>query len=353
MTEPIRVEVAALERATAALFRGLGLPGADAALVAEALVEADLLGVSSHGVSNYIRAIYAPGLRDGSIAAQPEITVVRDTPVSAVLDGGGGMGHVVGRRAMDLAISKARATGMGMVAVRNSRHFGMAGHYALRAAEAGMIGLSLTDSGRLVLPTHGRESRLGTNPIAVALPGGEKPPFLLDMATSTVPLGKVMLHERAGVPIPEGWAADEQAQSTTDAAEAVTARRLFGLGGAGELLGGHKGYGLSALVDLLCGVLPGGDPRRPDTIHSAVGHFFAAVRVDLFAEPQDFRDEVDAYLRYLRGTPSAEGEPPVIYPGVKEARARAEREAHGVPLHPEVVDFLRELAAELGVDEVL
>jgi LDH2 family malate/lactate/ureidoglycolate dehydrogenase len=350
MSEPIRVDADALRTTTAAIFQGLGLPAGDADVVTDALLEADLLGVSSHGVSNYIRTIYEPGLRGGTIAARPEVATVHETPVSAVLDGGGGMGHVVGRRAMDLAIAKARNVGVGLVAVRNSRHYGMAGYYALHAARAGLLGLSLTNSDQLVLPTFGREARLGTNPISVAVPGGDEDAFLLDMATSTVPYGKVMLTERAGDPLPEGWATDADARVATDAAAAVQARRLLALGGVRETLGGHKGYGLGALVNVFCGVLSGAGGGSLEGLGGAVGHFFGALRIDLFQSPEVFRAEMDEFLRYLRDTPSADGAPPVIYPGVKEARARADRLAQGVPLHGKVVDYLRGLAGELGVE---
>jgi L-2-hydroxycarboxylate dehydrogenase (NAD+) len=349
MHDTIRVDADALRATTTAIFEGLDLPPKDAAVVADALIEADLLGVSSHGVSNYILSIYVPGLREGTITARPILETVHETPVSAVLDGGGGMGHVVGRRAMDMAIAKARDTGIGLVAVRGSRHYGMAGYYALQATQHDMLGLSLTNSDQLVLPTFGREARLGTNPISVAVPGGSEAPFLLDMATSTVPLGKVMLAERAGEAIPEGWATDAEARATTDAGVAAQARRLVALGGT-HALGGHKGYGLAALVNVFCGVLAGAGGGNVEGLGGSVGHFFGAMRVDLFQTPEAFRSDMDDFLRYLRDTPSAEGEPEVIYPGVKEARAREDRLQKGIPLHATVVATLRELCAELGVE---
>jgi LDH2 family malate/lactate/ureidoglycolate dehydrogenase len=345
-----KVDAERLHETVRAIFAALGLTAEDAGFVADALVEADLIGVSSHGVSNYIEAIYAPGLRDGTIAPRPEVEVLHETATTATLDGGGGMGHVVGRRAMALAMEKAAAHGLGLVVVRNSRHYGMAGHYALRALEAGMIGFSSTTADALVLPTGGREARFGTNPIAVAVPTGDRPPFLLDMATSTVPLGKVMLAARAGSGLPLGWAGDAGGRATTDAEVAAEAHRLFPLGGSGETLGGHKGYGLAVALDILCALLAGGASGQLGGLGGPVGHAFGAVRVDAFRPLEAFQADLDAYLDYLQATPALDPATPVIYPGVKEARSRAERERDGIPLHPKVVRYLRSLAAELGLE---
>jgi LDH2 family malate/lactate/ureidoglycolate dehydrogenase len=346
----VRVDPLQLRRCVEAIFVGLGLNAQDAATVADALVEADLMGVSSHGVSNYIQLIYAPGIRDGRIEARPQIEVVRETPVSAVVDGGGGMGHVVGRFAMELAISKAHEVGMGAVAVRGSRHYGAAGYYSRMALAHDMIGLSLTNADQLVLPTHGSESRLGTNPIALAVPTGKQPPFHLDMATSTVPLGKIMLARRAQQEIPHGWAADATGRSTTDAAAAFEAFRLLPLGGTYEL-GSHKGYSLAMVVDILSGVLSGAGAGASGGLANQVGHFFAAARIDCFRDPQEFKDEMDAFLELMQATPPVEGSgESVIYAGIKEAAARADRERNGIPLHPDVLQFLDGLVEKLGVE---
>ncbi|REJ85870.1 MAG: Ldh family oxidoreductase [Acidobacteria bacterium] len=344
----VRVAEAALREAVEVIFVGLGLTAEDAATVADALVEADLMGVSSHGVSNYIQLIYAPGIRAGRIEARPRLEVVRETPVSAVVDGGGGMGHVVGRFAMELAIRKASEVGIGAVAVLGSRHYGAAGHYSHMALAHDMIGLSLTNADKLVVPTHGSESRLGTNPIAVSIPAGDEAPFHLDMATSTVPLGKIMLARRAGQPIPHGWAADATGRSTTDAAAAFEAFRLLPLGGTYEL-GSHKGYGLAMLVDILSGLLSGAGVGAGGGLGNQVGHFFAAARLDCFRDPDEFKREMDEFLRQMRATPPIEGSgEEVIYAGVKEAAARADCAANGIPLHRDVVAYLDGLADELG-----
>lgn len=349
-SDVVRVDVEALRGVVAGVFTALDLPPRDAAIAADVLVEADLIGVSSHGVSNYIRLLYVPGLRSGHVAARPTIETVHETAVTALVDGGAGMGLVVGPRAMEMAIDKAGEHGLGMVAVRNSRHYGMAGYYSQMALAHDMIGLSMTNADRLVLPTFGKESRIGTNPISVAAPAAAEAPFLLDMATSTVPFGKVMLAHRAGQPIPEGWAADREGRLTTDPAAALEGMRLSPLGST-YTMGGHKGYGLGVLVDVLCGLLSGaGGGLAGQQLGSPVGHFFAAIRIDAFRPVAEFKQDMDAYLRYLLESEPLDEDEPVIYAGIKEARARADRLAHGIPLHAEVISYLKELAAELDVD---
>lgn len=351
-SDAIRVGEAALRRHVTGLFERLGLDADDAATAADVLVQADLTGVDSHGVSNYIQLLYVPGLRGGTIQPRPKIEVVSETPISALIDGGGGLGLVVGTRAMRLAIEKARTVGVGLVAVRNSRHYGAAGHYARLAIAHDMIGLSLTNSDKLVVPTWGRESRIGTNPIGVAVPAGAEPPFLLDMATSTVPLGKIMLARRNGLALPVGWAADEEGVPTTDPETAFRALRLLPLGGTFEQ-GSHKGFGLGVLVDVLSGVLSGAGVAVGQGLGGQVGHFFAALRVDVVRPVAEFKASMDEYLRALRETPAAAGHDRVYYAGLMEHETEVERRGHGIPLHRDVVAYLDRLAVELGVESTL
>jgi LDH2 family malate/lactate/ureidoglycolate dehydrogenase len=344
----VRVAADRLERHVTRIFAGLGLTAGDASTAASVLVQADLIGVDSHGVSNYIQLLYEPGLRGGTIERRPRVEVVQETPVSALIDGGGGLGLVVGTRAMEIAIEKARAGGIGIAAVRNSRHYGAAGCYARMALAHDMIGLSLTNSDKLVVPTFGRESRIGTNPIAVAVPAGEEAPFVLDMATSTVPLGKVMLARRHGVPIPLGWAADESGVPTADPEAAFRALRLLPLGGTFEQ-GSHKGYGLGVVVDVLCGVLSGAGVAVGQGLGGQVGHFFGALRIDALRPIADFKAMMDAYLRALRETPPAAGSERVLYAGLPEHETAQERRRDGIPLHRDVVAYLDRLGVQLGV----
>lgn len=344
----VRVECNQLRSLVEAIFRSFELPEEDAAVVADALVLSDLLGVSSHGVSNYIELIYVPGLRQRRINPRPAMQVVRETATTALLDGDGGMGHVVGARAMAVAIDKAEASGLGAVAVRNSRHYGMAGYYALQAIVKDMIGLSLTNADKLVAPTFGRKAVIGTNPIAVAAPTSSGTPFLLDMATSTVPFGKIMLAMRAGVPIPEGWAADRLGQVTTDPKVAFEAMNLLPLGGSYEQ-GSHKGYGLGVVVDLLSGLLSGAGAGLDDSLGTAVGHFFGALSIEAFQPVEDFKEAMQSFLDRLCEVAPADEKEPVIYAGFKEAKAKQDRLANGIPLHPKVLSYLQTLCGEQGV----
>jgi LDH2 family malate/lactate/ureidoglycolate dehydrogenase len=361
-TEIVRVHPERLLEYVAAVFVALDVPEEDARITADVLVAADLRGIDSHGVARLRR--YVQGIRDGVMVPRPEIRVVHETPATALMDGGAGLGQPVGMRAMRLAIEKAQAVGAGFVAVRNSNHYGIAGYYAMMALEAGnLIGLSMTNADVLVVPTFGRDALLGTNPIAVAAPAGRERPFVLDMATSTVPRGKLEVYDRLGKPMPIGWATDERGLDTTDAGRVLRNLKnragggLLPLGGAGELLSGHKGYGLALLVDILCGVLPGAGyantiyPRTPEgrPLPANVGHFFGAWRIDGFRPEEDFRATLDDLIRRLKDSPKAEGQTRIYIHGEKEFEATERNRREGVPLIRKVYEDLRAIAGEVGV----
>ena len=339
----------------------LGVPPDDARAAAEVLVSADLRGIDSHGVARTRR--YVQGLRDGVMVARPEIRVVRETGVTALLDGGAGLGQVVGVRGMRLAMERAVAVGSGFVAVRNSNHYGIAGYYSMMALEKGLIGISMTNAAPLVVPTFGRDAILGTNPLSVAVPAGSERPFVLDMATGVVTRGKLEEYERHEEPLFPGWATDSKGLPTSDANEVL--RNLVGrlgggilpLGGAGEELGGHKGYGLALLVDILCGILPGAghtasvyskdESGRP--LPANIGHFFGALRVDGFRPLSEFKDAMDDIIRVLRSSAKAQGQDRIFIHGEKEWEMTDERMRLGIPLHPMVIADLRNLGKELEV----
>ena len=362
MVDQVRVWAGELKAFCTRVFEKMGVREEDARITSDVLVTADLRGVDSHGVARLRR--YVKGLRDGTMVARPESKVVTETPVTASIDAGAGLGQPVSYRAMEQAIEKALALGAGFVTLRNSNHFGIAGYYAMMALDHDCIGLTMTNASQLVVPTFGRDAMLGTNPIAVAAPAGEERPFVLDMATSTVPRGKLEVYQRQERSIPSGWATDETGSPTQDPTRVLenVARGLGGgllpLGGAGETLGGHKGYGLALLVDVLCGVLAGAAyankvyPRTEegDPLPSRIGHFFGAWRLDAFRPPEEFKAAMDDLQRRLKEAPKAEGQERVYIHGEKEFEEAERRGERGIPLSEKVVADLRAIGQDLGVE---
>jgi L-2-hydroxycarboxylate dehydrogenase (NAD+) len=358
---PTIVNAGSLRAFCEEVFVRLGVSQRDAAVTADVLLAADLRGVDSHGVARLKR--YVDGLRDGVMKPNPDTRVVAETAATVTYDAGSGLGQPIGTLAMSRAVEKAQAVGAGFAAVRNSNHYGIAGYYAMMALEHGMIGVSTTNADVLVVPTFSRNALLGTNPIAVAVPAGKSVAFVLDMATSTVPRGKLEVYHRLGKPLPQGWATDEHGLGTTDAGRVLAnlASRAGGgllpLGGEGELLSGHKGYGLALLVDILSGVLSGAAyanlvyPRDENgkPLPANLGHFFGAFRIDAFRPADEFRHDMDDLLRRLRSADRASGAERIYIHGEKEYETAARRRAEGIPLHPKVAATLAQIGDELGV----
>jgi LDH2 family malate/lactate/ureidoglycolate dehydrogenase len=343
-----------LHRQLEAIVRAWGFPPDQAKTTADVLMEADLLGIDSHGIT--LIPLYDELIRSGIIVTAPEIRVVRDFGAVAVIDGGGGFGQAPSVRAMDLAIDKARAFGIGAVAVRNSNHFGAAGVYALRAAEQGFLGIATTAVFKAsIVPTYGREARFGTNPIAFAAPAARNRPFLLDMATSTVALGKFKLHAREGKAIPPGWALDEAGQAQTDPNQALVDRLMTPLGGSREM-GGHKGYGLAAMVEILSTTLSGASYaplRAAGAERNDVGHFHLAMHPEAFRDAGEFESDLDALIDALRATPSADPAQPVIVAGDPEYAARERRRREGIPVPRSLLTLVQEIAQRSGAEFTL
>ena len=351
----------ALKRFCMDVFQRLGVPAEDAAITADVLVAADLRGIDSHGVARLRR--YVNQLQNGLALPRPEIQVVRDTPAVALIDAGAGLGQPVSHRAMEMAIDKARQVGAGFVTVRNSNHYGIAGYYAMMALEQDCIGISMTTASPTVTPTHGQLPMVGTNPIAVAAPAGQAPPFVLDMATSVVARGKVEVKNRLGEPLPVGWAADNAARPVTDASRLADGPSQAGgwgllpLGGAGEMLGGHKGYGLALVVEILSALLSGAAyadlsyPRTPEgkPLPSQIGHFFGAWYVDSLRPVGEFKADMDDLQHRLRDAPKAEGQDRIYIPGEKEHEEAERRAKAGIPVLCTVADDLAALAEEREV----
>jgi L-2-hydroxycarboxylate dehydrogenase (NAD+) len=359
----IRVRAETLKAFCRQIFEKLGVIEEDAAIAADVLVASDLRGIESHGVAR-LRTHYVNRILTGAVPPRSQARVVHETPVTAVVDGGGGLGHPTAYRAMQLAIDKAAKVGAGFVTVRNSNHFGIAGYYAMMALEHNCIGLAMTNGNRWLVPTFGRDAMLGTNPIALAAPSGRERPFVLDMATSTVAVGKVEVAERHGKSIPSGWVVGKDGLPTTDPGPFLRDVRdslgggMLPLGGAGELMGGHKGYGLAAWVDIFCGVLSGGayadqiygleapGTRKPGIL----GHFFGAWQVDAFGPLPEFQAAMDDWQQRLKGAPKAEGQDRIYVAGEKEFEEAERRERDGIPLQGVVFADLQALGAEYGVE---
>jgi LDH2 family malate/lactate/ureidoglycolate dehydrogenase len=330
------------------------MPRHAAEITATHMVRTDLRGVDSHGVGMLPRyhELWQQGYLD--LAAEP--VVVREDAATALWDGRRGLGHYVSTLAMRQCVDKARATGVAVVAVRNSGHYGAAGIYAMMALEHDLIGLSVTNSPWVAMvPTFGRTAKLATNPIAFAAPAGRHGPFVLDMATTTVAVGKLSVAARWGQPIPRGWALDERGEPTTDPVVALRHRLLTPLGGTREL-GSHKGYGLAVMVDILAGVLAGAvyadlfyrsdlGARRQQN----VGHAFAALDPARFRPLEEFKRDMDDLIETLRATPPAPGQTRVWVAGEPEAECEARRRREGIPLAPALVRQCNDVAQALGI----
>jgi len=321
-----------------------GVPAADAKTVSEVLIESDKRGIDSHGIGR-LKPIYIDRIRDGILNPVTQVEIVRERKTTAVLDGHNGMGHVVARQAMELAIAKAKAHGLGMTAVRNSTHYGIAGYYALMATQAGMIGITGTNARPSIAPTLGVENMLGTNPLTIGLPTDEAFPFILDCATSVTQRGKIESYARMGKQLPHGWVIDLEGNDRTDTAQVLidlTKDRaaLTPLGGLGEEGAGYKGYGYATVVEVLCAALQDGaylkmlngfdqDGRK---IPYPLGHFFLAIDVAEFIELDRFKQISGEIMRELRASRKAPGEERIYTAGEKEHLAWEYRKTRGCPV---------------------
>jgi LDH2 family malate/lactate/ureidoglycolate dehydrogenase len=353
-TTLVRIPEAELHAFVVRALETVGVPPNPAGIVADVLVAADRRGIESHGVAR-LRWFYVDRIRNGRIAAKPDYTIVRDTATSLLLDAGNGLGHPASHRAMTLAIEKARESGLAFAAVRNSNHYGIAGFYAMMALEHDMIGISSTDSAHFGVPTFGRTPMQGTNPFAFAIPAGKEPAFVLDFATTTVTYGKLEVYERKGWRLKPGWAVDAEGLPTDDPAVRHSGA-LLPLGGFGTENGGHKGYGLGALSEILTGVLAGGwfgaaltmteSPTAPSGITS---HFFGAIRIDALRDVADFKRDLDRELRTFKDSALAPGGERVYVAGEIEHENEIAFRRDGIPILENVADDIDGLARELGI----
>ena len=334
------------------------VPDEDAALAADVLITSDLRGIDSHGVARLIT--YVEMLSHDRINPQPTLRIVRESSSTATVDGDNGLGLVVGPKANEIAMSKAVDAGSGWVSVCNTNHYGIAGYYVLEALKRDLIGWSMTNTTALVAPLWGAERMLGTNPIAIAFPGMLEPPIVIDLATCAAAYGKVEIQNRKGEPTPTGWIIGADGQGTTDPQAMMEGGAILPLGSDREH-GGHKGYCLAMMVDVLCSVLSGANwgPWAPPftlrqtipsrSVGKGIGHFFGAMRIDAFIDPDEFKRQIDDLIATFRAARPAPGQEAVLIPGDPEREAEAIRRAQGIPVIQAVVDDLRKVSALTGV----
>ncbi len=344
---------------TEKIFIALGCSKQDAKLSADVLINADLCGVDSHGVARL--AGYVRLYDNGRLNPRPTIKIIHESPSTAVIDGDKGLGLVVAPFAMKIAIKKAKKAGSGWISVQNSNHFGIAGYHASLALKEDMIGWAMTNSAPLVVPTFSKEKLLGTNPIAVAVPAQSQPPFLADFATTAVAYGKMEILQRKGENAPFGWVQDKNGLPTLNANAVKEGGGLLPLGGDREH-GSHKGYGLGAIVDIFSGVLSGANfgPWVPpfatagfhgvaaEQVGKGTGHFLGAMRIDGFRPKEDFKNDMDKWIKRFRNAKHIEGNQ-VQIPGDQERNFKAQRLISGLPLIDKVVENLEELGERFGV----
>ena len=342
----VRVSADSLYDSVEGVFLHMGTTKEDAAEGANTLTMTDLRGVETHGVSNMLRS-YVESYTSGHLNPRPDFKVVRDKPSMATVDADKGLAVILGPKMMRMAIEKAKVTGVGVVTLYNSGHSGGIGHHAMLAAEQDMVGRVLTSGGKSVLPTFGAETRLGTNPIALAAPARNEPPFLFDAATSAVAGNKTGLARRVGTTMLPGWLANLDGSPMDEPALMMEqgSYHLLPLGSTREQ-GSHKGYGLGMIVEIMATLLSGVAPSMLDS-RPYSKHHFAAYDISAFCEIDQFKDNMDQTLKMLRETPTAPGHDRVLYPGLSEHEEEIERRKNGVPLHTEVVEWFDGMSAEV------
>ena len=327
------------------IFRKMRMPNEDAALAADVLMYADIRGVESHGVSNMMRS-YVRDFQEGRMNPTPAWRIVREAAAVCTIDSDRGLGLVVGPAAMNVAIERAEKYGIGSVSVTNGQHFGAAGYHAVMALGHDMIGIAMTTGGVSVLPTNGAERLVGLNPIAIAAPTRKEPPFIFDASMSSVAGNKITLAQRLGVNAMPGWVAESDGSPIMDERPIPEGFMILPLGGTREI-GSHKGYSLAVMIEVLSSVLSGGGggPHR----RGGSSHHFLAYKIDAFTDVDMFKDDMDAYMTALRQSRPAPGHDRVMYAGLPEHEAEIERLEHGIPYHPEVIEWFQSITAELDL----
>ncbi len=356
----IYVDFDTMHRFMKDVFVRAGVPDEDAVVCADVLIAADKRGIDSHGI-NRLKPIYYDRIKEKIINPITKIDVVREAPAVAVLDGNNGMGQVIGKKAMQIAMDKASKYGIGMVTVRNSNHYGIAGYYGLMCSDNNMIGITGTNARPSIAPTFGVENMLGTNPLTFVMPSDEPFPFFLDCATSVSQRGRIEVYAREGKQLPDGWVIGADGKSKTDAVKILDElvkgdAALVPLGGIGDETAGFKGYGYATVVEILSSALQAGSYLKMlNGITNGVktpyhlGHFFIAVDIKAFTEVDDFKKIVGNILRDLRVSKKMPGHDRIFSPGEKEWIVWNERKDKGVPLDGALIKDIKTLVKELGL----
>jgi LDH2 family malate/lactate/ureidoglycolate dehydrogenase len=346
------------------VFSKLGTPADEAKIIADVLISSDLRGIESHGVGRL--KMYYDRIKTGWQKATSNFEIIRQSPTTALIDGNNGMGHVIAYRSMQLAIEKAKQYGMGSVAVRHSTHFGIDGYYPLMAVNAGLIGMSFTNARPSIAPTFGVQPMLGTNPISFGAPTDEAFPFIYDAATSITQRGKIEVLEREEKRTPEGWVINQQGNFLTDSSAILMGlgreeAALLPLGGAGEMLGGHKGYGLATMVEILSASLQSGSflwaltglDEKGSHKPFDLGHFFMAVDIETFVPLDEFKRTTGEILRQLRSSRKMPGQPRIYTAGEKEFENEQRVRVQGVPVVPNLQHDMKIIQQELELSGYL
>tara|TARA_Y100000590_G_scaffold140947_1_gene161750 strand:- start:2252 stop:3340 length:1089 start_codon:yes stop_codon:yes gene_type:complete len=349
--DQVRVNHVDLRETVKQIFQKMGETTEDATIASEVLVDSDLRGVESHGVSNMLKE-YISYYESQIIKPRADWKIVKESPSTATVDADTGLAVILGPKAMNIAIEKAKKVGVGIVTMRNAGHSGAIGHHALIAAKQDMLGMCMTTGGMRVVPTFSSEPLLGTNPIAVAAPTNSKPTFLFDVATCSVAGNKIRLAQRSGKKLMPGWVADQNGSPVMEEsklADHIDIPPLLPLGGTREI-GSHKGYGLSLVAEIMCSLMSGGIPSMLEGHEAVSKHFFAAYDISAFTDVGEFKTNMDDMLSKLVNSKPAPGFEQVLYPGLPEFEDENDRLVNGIPLHKEVVDFINKTASSLEID---